>query len=202
MPTAFVVRERVPSFRFELLGAPPRARSNEHAWLQRRDCCRPGGVEHIAAKRALPRVEIIRTPFGRRSVDGRRGSPRRARAVRVGRTPFWRIECCARDAACLVAAQIDDVVAVCACKLMKLLRPSKRCSAKVTVEIAHLRKLNGAVGTSGTPTGTTFSRGAPLPNLSSCKSAASNPGRTNLRTTRARIKDVGERQRGASWRRA
>jgi len=65
-------------------------------------------------------------------------SPIGARAVRVGRMPGWRVECRARSAACLVAAEIDDVVAVGACKFVKLLRPSKRCSAKVTVEIRHL----------------------------------------------------------------
>jgi hypothetical protein len=69
--------------------------------------------------------------------------------VRIGRTPGWRVEYCARGAACLVAAQIDDVVAVGACKFMKLLRPSKRRSAKVTVDTGHLRKverLSGHIG--------------------------------------------------------
>ena len=68
----------------------------------------------------------------------RRGSPRRARALRIGGTLRWRVECCAGGAACLVAAEIDDILEVWACKFVKLLRPSKRCSAQVTVEIGHL----------------------------------------------------------------
>jgi len=39
--------------------------------------------------------------------------------------------------ACLVAAQIDDIVAVWARKFMKLLRPSPRCPAQVIVDIRH-----------------------------------------------------------------
>jgi hypothetical protein len=64
--------------------------------------------------------------------------------VKIGRTPAWRLECCARGAACFVAAQIDDVVAVWAYKFMKLLRPPKRCSAEVTMDLGHLRKVERA----------------------------------------------------------
>ena len=95
-----------------------------------------------------PRGAEAESPVGHRN-PGRRGSTRHTRAVRIGRTPGWRVEYCARGAACLVAAQIDDVVAVGACKFMKLLRSSKRRSAKVTVDTGHLWKverLSGHVG--------------------------------------------------------
>jgi hypothetical protein len=48
------------------------------------------------------------------------------------------VEYCAGGAACLVAAEIDDVIVVRSCNFMELFRPTQRCPAKVTVEIGHL----------------------------------------------------------------
>jgi hypothetical protein len=59
--------------------------------------------------------------------------------------------------ALLVATPVDDVVAVWARKFTKLLRPSQRCSAKVTVDIGHLGRWNDSGATSVTTMARTFS---------------------------------------------
>lgn len=116
--------------------------------------CRSRRPAVLAAARAasgsIPTCGFAQPPTGSLLFGS---SPIGSCAVRIGRTPGWRVEYCARGAACLVAAEIDDVVAVGACKFVKLLRPSKRCSAKVTMEIRHVPKWNDSLGASGTATG-------------------------------------------------
>ena len=97
-------------------------------------------AERLTSRVSRRRQGHVRCRQRAAACSGRRYSPWRARALRIGRSPGRRVECCAGGAACLVAAQIDDVVAVWSCKFVKLLGTSQRCPAKVTVEIAHLWK--------------------------------------------------------------
>jgi hypothetical protein len=72
-------------------------------------------------------------------------------------SPVGRVVFQPRGAASLVAAEIDDVVVIWPRTCIELLRPSKRCSAKVTVDLDHLRRCNGTIDTAGATTASTFS---------------------------------------------
>jgi len=95
-------------------------------------------AERLTSRVSRRRQGHVRCRQRAAACSGRRYSPWRARALRIGRSPGRRVECCAGGAACLVATEIDEVVAVWPCQFLKLFRPSKRCSAQVTVEIGHL----------------------------------------------------------------